>query len=675
MNEAWDLADKLAGRVNQPIHAGNGKFIKGRILRSPVPRGRITALKLPPLPGGLTCIVPEDVPDKPKPYAGNDMPPVFAAGQVLWKGQPILAAAGKDASAVEDWLSRVELSIDETDGPLTEIEAFQRRGGRPSDVFGRTSQFIEESMLIPCREGPMEPRTVTCLLDGDSYHLHLETTWPLLINRSVAEALHLPDGCVKVTAYNPGPGQKAHDALWYPAPFAVIAALLSRKAKQSVCLDTTFGAAPHGPSIAGVEFRLRGAVDDRGCLAALEGDITIDAGAFMPLESETVDRLILGLFSFYPCPHYLIRGLIRRNPLSPSALGPAGGFELGFLAGELLASRIAETRQILPSQWRFDFLPKPHQTLGPGIPRPKDFPVRELLGRLLSQSDYERKASSYNQIRLNQDKIKRPPEHRRGIGTACAWFGNGFLGHQKELSTAGLSITLDKEGRLSISIPTEAPRSLRLAWSAMAGKALGIDKSAVRFDTDLPGQTQKSGPAILGNHVSVYTRLLEQALADLLKHRFREALPIRIDRTNRRSGRTSWNREKLTGTPFNTYSWGAGVVEVVLSSRASTVESVRIWLQIDGGRLLMPDCACAAVESSAEAALSWCTGRERGFILPQLDIQFFDGRVKRQPKDVAALPWLLVPAAFIEAVRQASGRDIDKLPVIPGQIQLEHTDE
>lgn len=83
----------------------------------------------------------------------------------------------------------------------------------------------------------------------------------------------------------------------------------------------------------------------------------------------------------------------------------------------------------------------------------------------------------------------------------------------------------------------------------------------------------------------------------------------------------------------------------------------------------MPDNALAAVENSVEEALLWCTGLRKGALIPGINVQFYKNSVKRPSRDVSSLPWLLVPAAFIQAVRQASGNKINSLPVVPELIQ------
>lgn len=82
----------------------------------------------------------------------------------------------------------------------------------------------------------------------------------------------------------------------------------------------------------------------------------------------------------------------------------------------------------------------------------------------------------------------------------------------------------------------------------------------------------------------------------------------------------------------------------------------------------MPEYARASIESSTENVISWCSSRSKNNIRPLIDIQFHEAIAKRQPKDVTTIPWLLLPAAYLQAVRQATGIDVNRIPVTPDML-------
>ena len=384
------------------------------------------------------------------------------------------------------------------------------------------------------------------------------------------------------------------------------------------------------------------------------------------MAEEIMNRIALGLIGISPIRNYSIKGGVSFSTSPPSELGPAAGFELGFLAGELFASRVAENCLLSPGGWRRSVLPHKNQYFGPGIPIPKDYGLPQLLDKALSASDFERKNAACEQIMLSRKNLRVPPAAFNGTGMSCAWFGNGFLNHPRELESASLSLTLGIDGDLEIEIPPYTSSGvLSRAWTNIAVGTLGIEESAVKYSVNLPEGTADPGPSLFGRNVSVYTKLLELACNDLAKRRFRDALPISVSRGRRRTVKRFGESGFIEGNFFETISWGVCIVESTLSVETLEAMPLHIWLFLDGGHLLMPEHARSAVEAETEKALIWCLGGTHPRELPMIDVAFYDSLSKRPPRDISTLPWLLVPAAFVRSVRQASGTDIDKIPINP----------
>lgn len=672
MDEARTLADKLSGRLRHPEDAGGKKTHHGRLLRSPVAGSEMVSIKLPEPPPGLISVMRKDFPSGGVIKFGGVQVPLLSGRKLLWKGQPILAAAGPDLDEVEDWLSRIKLEtrdIDEQNKPPSpEINERVIKKGSPEESFSKAFQVIEENVKVPSSGGFSVPSTVVCVKEGSNFNLHAATSWPGAVRTHVARVLKIEKENIRVRPYAFKPGSNRD--LWFPAVQACRAAMLSSKAKRAVRLTMTAEESElYSPGLPGAEFLIKGAVDGEGRILALDVDLTIFAGASLPMENEFLERVVLGLFGIYPCKNYAIRARILYESKAPSVFGPAAGFELGFLASELFASKVAENSLSPPGGWRRESFPVSGQAYGPGIAQPKDFAMAELLNKALATSDFERKSASFEQSRLARVNLKTKPDFYRGIGLSCAWFGNGFISAPKELGAASLTLTMGKDGELTITMPAQNPGgALQRAWSGLAGRILGVDTKLIEFTGDMPPGTQDPGPSVLGRNVSIYTKLLEQAANDLSKRRFRDALPISVTRSRRRSGLKAWDSETMEGSPFETTTWGVGIVEVAISTITMEVNATRIWLVIDGGNLLMPEYARASIESSTENVISWCSSRSKNNIRPLIDIQFHEAIAKRQPKDVTTIPWLLLPAAYLQAVRQATGIDVNRIPVTPDML-------
>ncbi|RLW68235.1 MAG: hypothetical protein B6D68_04100, partial [spirochete symbiont of Stewartia floridana] len=290
-------AARLAGRVKRPHGVDEDGIRIGRILHSPVYRGHITNMELPPLTADMTLIQHGDVAGQAEPNIGGCSLPIFSNQNLRWLGQPILAVTGESPDAVDNWLSQVKLDIHESTVEPFVTDEFQRKKGNSFKVFQNAFQIIEENIVIPLQEGKRECAGVSCLKKKDFFQLHVETIWQGLLCRSIAEVLHVPIETVEVHSYDAGGGQSMQKTLWYPVHASIIAALLSQKADHSVCIPPSETGI--GPSLAGAMIHLKEAINAQGQIIALDGDITINTGAFLPFEDEHTTRLILGIFSVY----------------------------------------------------------------------------------------------------------------------------------------------------------------------------------------------------------------------------------------------------------------------------------------------------------------------------------------------------------------------------------------
>ncbi|PIE04297.1 MAG: hypothetical protein CSA76_04935 [Spirochaetales bacterium] len=638
--------------LKRPEDAGGKNIFTGLLLHAPA-AGPVDSMELPPLPENTVYAGNEK--NTGKILIGGQSWDAFCGEKALWAGQPVLAAAGADKMELENWLASIKLKIrqEKTEKkPEEKIPFTPLTKGNPEKAFSSAFQIVEEEFNVKAPFFPAKSRTVTCLKDGNTYTIHTAANWPGAIRRSVSSVLKTDRKNIRVKPY---PVSNAFEhCSWLPSLDACYAALLSRKVRRSVRLEIRAPEAElWNPQTPEVRFRIKGAVTHEGSISALEIHFSLETGFCFPLEKEYTDRLIMGIFSVYPCPNYTVSGTVCRSPLPPSSYGPAMGFDQGFLAGELFASRVAALSLQPPGQWRKKLLPRPGRPFSTGIPLPKDAPLPKILQTALDISDFERKNASFEQIRLNRSKVRLQPGQYKGIGISCGWFGNGFTGSLKELESASVRVTLDKEGSLTTDIPLYCvPAGIRESWCKMASDILGAESPSLQFAAELPPGNTDPGPSILGRNISVYTRLLEQALNDLSRRRFRDPLPISVTRNRRRNSKTPWNSQTLTGTPFEVISWGVSVVEISWNTVTGRVTPVHIWMAVDGGPLINTPCAYAAVENSIENVLHYCMGKDAQDIRPLIDIDFYSHSTRRRSRDITALPWLTIPPAFIQALSQ-----------------------
>jgi CO/xanthine dehydrogenase Mo-binding subunit len=130
------------------------------------------------------------------------------------------------------------------------------------------------------------------------------------------------------------------------------------------------------------------------------------------------------------------------------------------------------------------------------------------------------------------------------------------------------------------------------------------------------------------------------------------------------------------------------VVEVEVSPLSLQPQVRAVWMVADAGRILDLDEARKNVEMGIFQALSWAQGEAvafhdgalspmdyQGYLpephanLPELWVRFVNTEERNPPKGLGELAFNSVPAAYVAAVSQATGRYLDRIPTTPELLQ------
>ena len=157
MDEERTLAEKLSGRSRFPEDAGGKKTLTGRYLRSTEGSCRIASMNVPDPPRGVVSVLNKDIPGGKRVFFGGESFPVLVGRNILWTGQPILAAAGPDPEILDDWLSRIELSTRPlkraVEIPYSEKEYTK---GSINQAFSKAFQVVEDVVEARRHQEPPE---------------------------------------------------------------------------------------------------------------------------------------------------------------------------------------------------------------------------------------------------------------------------------------------------------------------------------------------------------------------------------------------------------------------------------------------------------------------------------------------------------------------------------------
>jgi CO/xanthine dehydrogenase Mo-binding subunit len=674
-------------------------------IRSTVSRGILKSVDCPRMPPSYTLIRAADIPGKNQ-IAGLSVP-VLARDAISYFGEPLAILVGPEEAQLEEFAAKCIIRAEE-EIPAFSLDSFAadqvfaarkiavgeediNSEGAASIISGTYRTGIQEHWYAePVAALALYSRDDPSRFPAGKLLIHTATQWPFHVRDSIAQALKLDPGAVLVEALSGGDAMDGK--LWYPSLVASHAALASWITRHPVrILLTREEDFRYSPKRAGTEIRISSALDRQGRLLFTEVHALVEAGSQAVFADEILDRVCLGSLGSYRHRNVRIAASAVKTNVPPE--GPYAGFGLsqGFFAMERHVSRIADSLNMDPAEWRKANSMGREKSLAFGAAIRDPIQLDALLDTTASMSDYHRKWASYELLRKRRrsdsegntaDFVQSPQEALRGIGIACAYQGSGFMRHESGKGNYSVDATLDKEGVLEIrsSIVPTGEGALDI-WRAIAMETLSLEADAVRIVSAPTDEIPNSGPDTLSRTVTTLTRLVERACGDIKKQRFRDPLPITVRRVWRPSKAQGWDGQIFDPQTFSQPGWGAAVVEVELYPFEYAPKIRGVWLGIDAGKLLSEERARSSLKFSTIQALGWASREQLSYVegqiplrqvygydipgpqdIPPVHIDFIWNDTVN-PKGIGELPFSCVPAAYAQAVSQALDHPFEKIPV------------
>jgi CO/xanthine dehydrogenase Mo-binding subunit len=675
-------------------------------VRSPVARGSVRMITFPKLPAGYRSILPADIPGRNRILSFGAEVPILAQDRVSYRGEPVALIAGADPVRLEELVAATKVLCDEEE-PFENWESFSSEqveakrvaiSGDPELAFSIAGSVHEETYTSGAIEHYYsEPQGAAAAYDYDKIAVWCATQWPYHVRDSVALAL----GCraQEVSVRPMRLGIHLDGKLWYPSLLACHAAVASivcgRPARILLTRKEDF---LFSPKRARSSVGIRSALGPSGELTALDVRIAINVGAYGPLAEEILSQAVLACSGAYSCPNLRVEGYAVRTNTPPMGAFGGLGASHSLFAVEAHANRMAQATGEDPADWKSRNVLRKGSLLLTGEPVKDEAPYEALLARVSAASDYRRKYAGYELVRKR--RAGRSDGPLRGIGLSLAYQGVGHFLSGDASNSYTVEATLDKDLRVSILTSAAAGAGGVIdIWRRSAAEILGlpIDKVSVAPpDTD---QVPDSGPSTLSRNVSIVNRLVERACESVQKRRFRNPLPLTARSAYRVPKPIKWEGVQVSGSPFDVAAWACAVVELELDALSFEPRPLGVWLCVDGGKIVAPERARAALRSGVADALGTCLverfdpsakaadsaaaaalgSDERarpedavsayfryGLLpmqrLPAISIDFLEPAGRAPVKGIGELPFDTVPAAFLSALSQAADSAISSLP-------------
>jgi len=496
-----DADAKVRGDATYGVDFGLPGMVFARLLRSPVPAGRIVSIDTSAalsIPGVLDVVTAADVANERSGAVLFDTP-IFAAGHVVYEGEPMAAAVATSAAIAESALGAIEFEIEEQD-PVSSPEEALAQGARlvhpdwakfatmagvgwprhgnvvaevvsdPGDVdaaFESADIVVEDTYRTPRQyQAYLEPKMALAIYEGGRYTIHVSHQYPFNLRDRVAQAIGVSKSSVRVIGHHIGGGFGGKLDLGLEAHAAILARRTGRPVKMlNTRQEDLLSATCRENSVV----RIRSALDSDGTILAHDVDVVFDSGAGA---TDAPYLASIPMFMFGSIYRTRTARVVTRAVYTNTA--PTGAFR--GVSGPYL---------VFAMERHMDHIAKEL-----GVDR-RDYRLRTLLsngdamlnGQVLSDASILHEAFDEMEKRVPWAKMGKGPY--RGVGIAATvWLTNAMPGQA--------TVKLNEDGTLGVitAATDNGSGAVTMGVRQIAAEGLGLpaDRVVVTMpDTDTAG--------------------------------------------------------------------------------------------------------------------------------------------------------------------------------------------
>jgi CO/xanthine dehydrogenase Mo-binding subunit len=727
-----DAGDKVTGATKFLLDRLPPGAWFGDAVRSPVAHGRLRALHFDRSFDFSTVVVvrPNDIPgENAVAFLERDMP-CLAADEVRYLGEPVALVAAPDRATLAAAIAAIRVDVDplpalvgidavastleRAPAELTDLHAFDLTWGDAATALRDSDAVVNGTYVTAPQEHVyLEPQGLVAEPLGDGgVRISGSMQCPFYIQPAVAAVLGVSAGRVVVEQWPTGGAFGGKED--YPSLIAAHGALLARAAGRPVAmtfdrqLDIEVTTKRHASMT-----RLRVGVRRDGTLTALEGDFTLDGGAYVTLSPVVLSRGSIHLSGPYHFPHVAIRARAVRTNVPPAGAFRGFGAPQALFAIESHLDEVADRLGLDPIDVRRRNLLAVGSRTGTGQILHESVGISLCLDAVLAASDYRARRASYDTH--NQGATG---DCARGLGLALFWHGGGFTGAGEKKMAPKAALELLPDGHVEILVAnTEFGQGSQTVVAQIAADACGIPIDRVRYPLPDTSRVPNSGPTVASRTTMVVGRIVERCGRELVARigaaigatavpgGFVGADGTRID-WNTAAARVCaagpgliqleyepppgahWDEDTHLGDAYATYSWGAVVASVRVDRATLEVACDEAWCAVDVGTVINPREARGQVEGGLAQALGWAlieqvtyTGEGRvrenrlqtyviptSADVPSFHVEFVEVPYSGGPfgaKGMGELPMNGLAPALRNAVRHAMGRAPSRIPMTP----------
>ena len=705
----------------QDLHAA--EMLWGATVRSPHPKARILSIDLAPalaIGGVHAVLTAEDVPGRATFGLEHPDQPVLAKGEVRYWGEPVAIVAAEDPKTARAAAEAVKVEYEELE-PLVDMEeadtadeAFRRMTIRRGDQSVNGDVIIEGFYEVGMQDqAPLGTEAGLAVPDGQGgVDLYATSQFVHVDQEQVVASLGLRPDQVRAHPTGIGGAFGAREDVNLHIHLCLLALHTGKPVKMVYHRSESFTGHVHRHP-ARMWYRHHARAD--GTLVRVEARVSIDGGAYASTTAAVLANACYFAVGPYRCDSVSVDGVgVRTNNPPCGAMRGFGAVQVCF-AYETQMDRLAAELDIDPLELRRrnalgrgDAMP----TTGQIIDTP--LPTLEVIDSLEAMPLLDVSGDEDDPLRLpGGTGLTTESRHvKRAVGYALGLKNLGFSEGFDDFAQA--RVILGPDGAIVETAAIEVGQGLVSVLAQIARTELGVSRAEVRHvdtsridsagSTSASRQTQISGGATYEAAAKLRERILEWAGGDRLDDqgvwRGDDLLAPMSEVTAKEWEETVTFRHPPTSPPDED---GQGVVHadfavaghralVEVDTELGLVKVHRVDTSQDVGKALNPESVRGQIEGGILQGVGLAVMEElvvdRGVIrnpnftdyllptildAPDVEALLIEEEGSWGPygaKGVGEPPTISSTAAVAAAIRNATGRPINRVPVRPQDIVI-----
>ncbi|WMJ79757.1 xanthine dehydrogenase family protein molybdopterin-binding subunit [Clostridium sp. MB40-C1] len=692
----FDTADKIAGTAKYVADFQFDDMVYAKTFRSTEARAKIKSIQCPELPEGYFIVDKNDVPGENVVHVIFDDQPCFADKVVNYIGEPILLVVGPNKEKILDIMSQIKVEYEKLDAILSIEDGinpkqpifgdencfadYKYKKGSLEDLEAKSEYIIEGEYETGYQEHIyLEPQGAIGLYKEGKVTVYATMQCPYYVKGAVEKCLGFPEDKVQIIQTVTGGGFGGKED--FPSLLGCHVACAALKAKKPVQLvldrneDVAVTPKRHPSKI-----KLKSYIDKNHKILGMDVDIKIDCGPYAGLSNIVLQRTMFAAIGVYNVENVFVKG--RSVATNNIMCGGFRGFGApqAFVALELHMEHIANKLGVDSLDLKIKNMVKKGDKSSTGGTFRENILLPEIIDRVKEMSSYRDRQKRLEEER-KQGKLK-------GMGMSIFFHGGGFTGSgERDHIKAKVKLVKHPDERVEILIANvEMGQGVQTALRKIVAQVLEIPVERTIHENPDTDRVPDSGPTVASRTTMVVGKLLYDA-AIKLKERWNESDRVEVMTQYKHPEGFSWDDANFIGDAYNSYSWGANVVELEVDPITYETTLSNVWSvfdigtpiderivkgQIDGGILQGLGYAGIEVMTSENGLLNQRTSTD--YTIPtSKDTPNMECDLVCEPyyngpfgaKALGELTFIGAGPAYALAVENAIGKEINRIPLTP----------